>query len=166
MITPYLGPDVTPLVLTGISTSLEDIIQKLSFAVGLSPKDKLRYQAMGRNRVQFVKLSLEHLQQNPALVPPYLEAEAIKRNLGLHDELQNLREIANQVQRLLADTVHYTGAKAASDSLAYYSGLKRAAKMGVPGTEAEVQTLKAVLKISKRPGDTPPSDAPGDQPAT
>jgi len=163
---PYLGPEVTPAVLTGITTTLDELTQQLSFAVGLSQKDKLRYQAMGRNRVQFVNLTLEHLQQNPALVPPYLNVEAIKRNLGLHDEIQRMREITKQVQRLLADTVHYTGAKAASDALAYYSVVKRAAKMGVPGTEVAVQTMKASLKGAKRLGDTPPSDAPGDQPAT
>lgn len=149
---PYLGSEVTPEVLLGITTKLDEISQFLSFAVGLSPKDRQRRQALGRQRVQFVQLTLEHLQQNPALVPPYLDSEAVTRNYGLHKELQKVQEKLGQIQRLLSDTVHSTGAQAATDALAYYSVVKRAAQVGVPGVEAARERMKASLKSGKRSG--------------
>ena len=152
MKTPYLGPEVTPEVLSGIGTKLDEISQLLSFAVGLTPKDRQRRQALGRQRVKFVQLTLEHLQQNPALVPPYLDSEAVMRNYGLHQNLQKILEKMNQVSRLLADTVHYTGSQAATDALAYYAGVKRAAQVGVPGIEAAKDQMKASLKRVKQPG--------------
>ena len=163
---PYLGPEVTRELLAGISTDVDAMIQKLSFAVGLSPIDKMRLQGLGRNRVQFVKLTLENLQQNPILVPPYLSAVAVERNYGLHEDIEKLREKVNQVQRLLVDTVHYTGSKAASDALAYYSVVKRAALKGVPGAELAAEMMKATIRSAKRPGETPPVVPPAEVPAT
>jgi len=153
MKTPYLGPEVTPEVLSGISTKLDEVAQLLSFAVGLSPRDRRRQQALGRQRVQFVQLTLEHLQQNPALVPPYLDSEAVIRNYGLHQEMLKVQEKLNQVQQLLSDTVHYTGSQAATDALAYYSVVKRAAQVGVPGVETARERMKASLKRVNRSGD-------------
>lgn len=152
MKTPYLGPEVTEEVITGINTTLDGLTQQLSFAVGLSPRDRQRFQALGRQRVQFVQLTLEHLQQNPALVPPYLDSEAVARNYGLHQDLQKILEKVNQVSRLLADTVHYTGSQAATDALAYYSVAKRAAQNGVPGIEVATERMKVSLKRVNKSG--------------
>ena len=152
---PFLGPEVTPDVLSGIETKLDEVSQLLSFAVGLSPRDRQRRQALGRQRVKFVQLTLEHLQQNPALVPPYLDSEAVLRNYGLHNQMQNIQGKLDQIQRLLSDTVHSTGSQAATDALAYYSVVKRAAKVGVPGIEAAREKMKASLKRTKQAGGKP-----------
>jgi hypothetical protein len=150
---PYLGPEVTQEVLSGITQKLDEIDQLLNFAVGLSSRDRQRRQALGRQRVQFVQLSLEHLQQNPALVPPYFNSVEVIRNFGLHQDLQKILEKMKQVSRQVSDTVHYTGAQAATDALAYYSVVKRAAKAGVPGIEAAKERMKTSVKRVNRSGD-------------
>lgn len=152
MKTPYLGPEVTPEVLTGIETKVAEMRQLLSFAVGLTSTDRRRNQALGRQRVQFVQLTLESLQQNPELVPSFLDNAKIQQNYLLHQRLLSIQESFGQLTQMLSDTVHSTGALAASDALDVYSTVKRAAKASTPGAKVLHERLKSSLKTAKRPG--------------
>jgi len=152
--TPYLGAEVTPEVLSGIETKVDEMRQLMSFAVGLTPTDRRRYQALGRQRVQFVKLTLDNLQQNPGLVPPFLDGAEIQQNYLLYQRLLNIQESFGQLTQMLSDTVHSTGALATSNALDVYSTVKRAAKGSTPGAKALHERLKNSLKPAKRLGGT------------
>lgn len=153
MITPYL--EIAPEVLTGAATKLDEMSQLLSLEVGLSPRDRRRYQGLGRQRVQFVQLAMEHLRQNPELAPPYFETDRALQNQETYLELLKLAEKMSALQRKIADSLHYAGALVAKDSLAYYSQLKQASRSGVPGVEDIKTRLKSSLKRAKSSGVTP-----------
>jgi hypothetical protein len=155
--TPYLGAEVTPEVLSGLETKVVEMRQLLSFAVGLTPTDRRRYQALGRQRVQFVKLTLDNLQQNPGLVPPFLDSEEIQLNYQLYQRMLNIQESLGQIVQMVDDTVHTTGALAASDALDVYSTVKRAAKANTPGAKSLEAKLKASLKAVPKTVSTTPS---------
>lgn len=152
MNTPDLNSAISVERLAELETKLEEMRQLLSFAVGLTPTDRRRYQALGRQRIRFVQLSLENIRLNPDLVPPYQDSNVIWQNYEIYLKLVKIQETINQIARLLSDTVHYSGSQLTSDALTFYSTVKRAAKTRVPGAQSVSDSLKNSLKKAKPSG--------------
>lgn len=155
MVTNYLPPSVTTESLAAMSAKLDEVITQMSFAVGLTPIDKKRLHTVGRERLNFVQLAMDDLRQNFDIVPSYFDSTEALRNSDLHLELRKIQAKFIKLQRMLTDTLHYTGAKAVEDSLSYYAAVKQASKQGHPGMEDTKTRLKTSLKRTKSPGAHP-----------
>lgn len=155
MLKANLPSTVTTESLAAITAKLDEVTNMMSFAVGLNTTDKQRLQTVGRERLNFVQLAMENLRQNPDIIPSYFDSEEVLQNAEIHMELRNVQVKFDRLQRMLTDTLHYTGAKAVEDSLSYYAAVKQASKKGHPGMEDIKTRLKSSLKRTKSLGAKP-----------
>lgn len=134
---------------------IQQIEAKLQFLINLTPEERQALPKMGDKSVAFVQKAIELAQQNPNLVPPYVNIEELKRDFELANQL---RDILNAVARLfekVSDTYIAAGSEAYVAALTFYNSAKAAAKMNVPGTDVIVNELSERFEKKSSPQQKP-----------
>ncbi len=112
---------------------LQDVLS--SKIVRLNTEARHELAKMGDKTLAFVTKSYEHAQQNPLLVPAYLEVAEMKKDL---DAVEKIRQILNPLQQLsqdLEDSMMLAGSEAYIAALSFYHAIKGAAKSKIGGSE-------------------------------
>ena len=140
------GSELTPDLTKEVKDKLDEIRQMLPFAVGLSARERRTYHALGRRSTQFVQHALENMKQSPSLVPAFVDVAAVENHYSMYNSLLGIKDSVDQLQRLVADTMHMAGSQANKQSLDFYHSVKRGAKANVPGAQSVVENLKPRFK--------------------
>ena len=135
-----------------IETKLAEIRQSLPFMVGLSSKDRMKLNPIGRKSTQFVQRVVESMRQNPEMAPQFVDADNLEKGYDLYNQLGALLVPVEQLQRMIADTMYAAGSTTHGSALDFYNSAKRAAKSGVPGAQVVVDALKPRFRKTKRSG--------------
>lgn len=114
----------------------------LTFLINLTPDEMKAMPKMGDKSVSFVDKSLEYAAGNPKLVPPYLDAAELKKDVVLAKQLQPIHKLLNQLFDAVDATYTAVGSEAYVESLSFYNSVRDAAKRNVPGADAIYQDLK------------------------
>jgi hypothetical protein len=136
---------LTPLTseqVLAIESKLSEIKATLPFIAGLSSRDRMKLVPIGRNTVQFVQRVVTAIHDNPVMAPQFVGAQTLENGFELYNQLGAILGSIDQLQRVIADTMHVTGSTTHRYSLDCYVTAKRAAKAGVPGAQVVVDTLK------------------------
>jgi hypothetical protein len=120
---------------------IQQITNKLPFLINLTEEERKQIPKMGDKSIAFVEKALELAQQNPNLVPPFLNVEELKRDLNLAKDLRDLLNYINSLVEKLSDTYLAAGSEAFVAALSFYNSAKAAAKSNVPGTDFIVDEL-------------------------
>ena len=134
---------LTPDVVSQINSKLEEIRGLIPFAVGLSAGEKMSNPALGSRRTKFVEVAVESARQYPELLPSFLNAETFENEVELFKNLFTIHVAVQQLDRLVADTMHLAGNQALAGAREFYNTVKRASESNVPGAMA----VKANLQI-------------------
>ena len=137
-----------------IETKLAEIRQSLPFMVGLSSKDRMKLNPIGRKSTQFVQRVVESMRQNPEMAPQFVDAQSLEKGYELYNQLGAMLVPVEQLQRMIADTMYVAGSTTHGSALDFYNSAKRAAKAGVPGAQVVVDALKPRFRKTRRGGDT------------
>ena len=148
---------------SAIETKLADLRQSLPFMVGLSSKDRMKLNPIGRKSTQFVQRVVESIRQNPEMAPQFVDAQNLEKGYELYNQLGALLVPVEQLQRMMADTMYVAGSTAHGSSLDFYNSAKRAAKSGIPGAQVVVDSLKPRFRKTKRSGGNATSVDAGTQ---
>ena len=108
----------------------------------LTPSDRLELSKMGDKTIAFVQKSLEYAENNPALVPVYLDIAEAKKDFALARDLYGILQQLNTLQRAVEDTMMVAGSEAYDAALIFYSSVKGASRVNVPGSEAIYNDLQ------------------------
>lgn len=146
-----------------IETKLAEIRQSLPFMVGLSSRDRMKLNPIGRKSTQFVQRVVESIRQNPEMAPQFVDAKNLENGYELYNQLGAMLVPVVQLQRMIADTMYVAGSTTHGSALDFYNSAKRAAKAGIPGAQVVVDALKARFRKTKRSGDTATIVPDGDQ---
>lgn len=84
---------------------------------------------------------MELAQQNPTLVPPYLDVAELTRDLSLAESLRSVKIALASLNEKVSDTYLAVGSEAYVAALSFYNSAKSAAKSNVPGTDAIIDEL-------------------------
>ena len=144
-----------------IETKLSEIRESLPFVVGLSSKDRMKLNPIGRKSTQFVQRVVESIRLNPEMAPQFVDAQNLEKGYELYNQLGAMLGPVVQLQRMIADTMYVAGSTTHGSALDFYNSAKRAAKSGIPGAQVVVDTLKTRFRKSKRSGDAVTSVSDG-----
>lgn len=138
-----ISAELTDEVVTSILTKMEEIRALLPFLVGLTPAERQALPKMRMPTAYFVDAALDSAQQNPNLVPPYLNLTEARKDMQLFRQLSRILAPIQQLFEAADDTTLAVGSEAYTGMLTYYNSAKRAAKDGVPGADTVVNSLKS-----------------------
>ncbi len=157
---PYqnISASLTQADQTTILGALAQINALLTFIVNLTQEERQVMLKMGDKSEAFVNNSLTYAQQNPNLIPPYLNITEMQSDMALIGMLSPIFNTVKQLSEKLDDTVMALGSESFYAALTFYNTVKNAAKVNVPGTDAIYQDLK-----SRFPG-AGTDDGTGDNP--
>ena len=132
--------------LTAINTALANI---LLFNLTAAERQSLRI--MGDKSIAFVQKALEYGENNPALLPPYLNLAEAQKDFALTHDLYGILQQINTLQRAVEDTMMVAGSEAYDAALIFYNSVKGASRVNVPGSEAVYNDLQQrfAVKLQK-----------------
>lgn len=120
-------------VADSILKSIADIRSNLPKLITLTSEERQLLPKMGNKTVAFVSKSFEYAQQNPQVVPKFLDMAEYKKDV---DAVNTLFPILVPLQKLveeLDDTIMLAGSEAYASSRTFYSALKNAMNSGETG---------------------------------
>ncbi len=79
---------------------------------------------------------------NPNLIPPYLDAAELIKDVILVKQLQPIQNLLNEFFDAVEGTYTAVGSEAYVESLTFYNTVRDASKRNVPGSEAIYQDLR------------------------
>jgi len=105
------------------------------YLINLTPDERIQLPKMGEKSIPFVTKGLEYLKVPGTPAPPYIEVGELEIDVNGYETLRQIRQIAQPTVDMLDDTMLLCGSEAYVAVLAFYSYLKGAAKMNVPGAK-------------------------------
>jgi len=109
----------------------------------LSAQDKKELPKMGDKSVSFVQKALEYSRLHEALRPPYLDIAAFQIDLDSLKTLQTIDRSLAPVIEALADSQALAGSEAYQAALIFYTNVRNAAKLKIPGAQGVYDDLAA-----------------------
>ena len=143
---------LTAEAVSAIETKLAELRQSLPFMLGLSSRDRMKLNPIGRKSTQFVQRVVESIRQNPEMAPQFVDAQNLENGYELYNQLGALLIPVEQLQRMIADTMYVAGSTTHGSALDFYNSAKRAAKSGIPGAQVVVDALKPRFRKTRRSG--------------
>lgn len=125
-----------------ILAKLKEAWELLPFLINLTADEKKALPKMGDKSVSFVEKSLDYAGGNPNLIPPYLDAAELKKDVTLVKQLQPIYNFLNQFFDAVDNTFTAVGSEAYVESLTFYNTVRDASKRNVPGADAIYQDLR------------------------
>lgn len=113
------------------------------YLINLTPDERIQLPKMGDKSVPFVTKGAEYLRIPNSPAPPYLNPEDLIVDLNAFETIRQIRQIVQPIADMLDDTMLLCGSEAYVAVLAFYTYLKGAAKMNVPGAKTIYDDLSA-----------------------
>lgn len=123
--------------------------QMMPFLINLTPEEKHELPKMGDKTIAFVERAIQLAQQNPNLIPPYLNVDEMKRDFELSKSLKEILGVAASLYEKINDTYIAAGSEAYVAALQFYNSVKNAAKSNVPGSDSIVDELGKRFTFAK-----------------
>lgn len=133
----------------------------LPFLVELTKDDRKRMYFMSRKRLDFVERGLRYAQENPQLVPSYLDLTEFEKDVALRTQLYRVFDRVNTLHKSLKDTLSILESEAYEIARSFYAAVKVAAKRGEQGAENIAKDLLYHYKQQKSQANGSNSEEPG-----
>lgn len=142
----------------GFSAEVAELIHALQmeeaalfeeFGTPLSPTERERHISIGIKNFGFVQTAFQQANQNPALVPAYLDMPLFNETMNTLERKRGILTRNEQFGKTVSDSVLTDSDKAYHYSLEFHNYTKEAARQKVAGAEAVYTILKAFFRKSK-----------------
>jgi hypothetical protein len=138
-------------VLNQTQTKIQEVLTLLApYLLALTPAERQGMPKMGEKTISFVEKAYDFAQQNPNLVPPYLEMAAFGTDFADAHGLWTLHNLVQQLEEGISDTEMAAGSEAYQTALVFYKSVKMAAGQDIPGAKAVYEELKTRFPGGKR----------------
>jgi hypothetical protein len=143
-------------VLTQAQTKINEVKTLLApYIVALTPSERHELPKMGEKTISFVEKAFDFAQQNPNLVPPYLDMTAFGTDFEDAHGLWTLVNSIRQLEENASDTEMTAGSEAYQAALVFYKSVKMAAAQDIPGAKAVYEELKTRFPgVKRKTGET------------
>ena len=128
---------------TAIITSVEAITAKLPFLVSLTPDERKQLPKIGEKTAGFDDKCRRYMEQNPTLVPGFVDMDEFTKDCTLLDQLKDVATKLDAVASNVDDSVLLVGSEVYNAELAFYQNVAQAAKRDVPGAQTIYDDLKS-----------------------
>ena len=137
-----LSAEITDAELAEVKHYLAKIGNLLPFLTGLTVTERMELPKISVANKIFVEDVVTVANNNPHLVPNFISAPEMKKDLALYKQLDDILTEVNQLQEKLRDTQMLAGSEAYSSSLMTYKMIGMGADAGVPGADSLYDQLK------------------------
>jgi len=158
--TNQISASLTPANKTAVTNNIAAIADNLKDVLlfNLSAQERLEFAKMGDKTIGFVEKAIDYAQQNPRLVPTFLDIEEAEKDFTLARDLYSIYQQLNTLCRSVEDALMVAGGEAYDASLIFYNSLKTAQRSNEPGIAAIYEDLQTRFpKRSKKIAPTNPS---------
>ena len=146
-----------PMLVVLSPEEVADILQKIAEiqailpeGVALRPSDRRKLLKLGRKTTQFVQRTIEMTQQNPDMVPAYIDRPLMETSYQVYNQMLTIISSVEQLERKVTDVMLASGNVANTSSISCYHAIKNASKDNVPGAQPVYDALKTRFKPGKR----------------
>ncbi len=126
-------------VIAALDTLKKVLMPKL---VDLNSSEIKQLAKMGDKTMAFVEKAIVHMEQNPSLVPTYVDVAECKKDIEGVSMLREFNNPLEQITEMVSESMMLCGSEAYTASLAFYNAVKGAAKAKVPGAEVIYNDLR------------------------
>jgi hypothetical protein len=154
---------LAPEQLSKVNQAFAIITENLPFLTGLTTEERQVIPKINTANKVFVEDSLNAMKSNAEVLPAYLKADELEKDLTLFTQLDVLVQKALQLYEKLSDTQMLAGSEAYISSLTAYRLFEAASKAGLPGSDTVYDQLKQRFADQGGQGQpaTPPAPATG-----
>jgi len=153
-----LSVTLTPAAITAIKTAIATVNTQLPFLLGLTSAERKAIPKIDVNNKVFVEDALTAINNNTGILPSYINATEIGKDLELFEQLDELVQLVGQLYDKLKDTQMLAGSEAYVSSLVAYKLFASAADAGLPGAESIYNQLKQRFTVSGGSSDNTASN--------
>ena len=118
---------------------------QLPFLVNLTPKERTGYLRLGPNAAAFFSKAINHCQNNPHLMPPFIALAGWQNDHEVYKRLEVLLAQVRVLEQAIADTVIALRQENTAAAMTFYKTVKMAATQNVPGTDAIIDDLQPMM---------------------
>ena len=135
--------------------SIDTFIDLIPTGTSLTDEQRSSYLAINvSNKVFSEDVLAESNTLGPDILPAYVKLNALKNDLDIYKQLDNLENRLNNAQQLLQDAKRVAGHEAYSLSTVIYNAIKMASDAGIPNAKAAYTKLKTRFGAQGRTGRT------------
>ncbi len=116
----------------------------------LLPEERMELPKMGNKTISFVQKTVEHCEENPDLVPNFLDVAELTKDLRAVEALRVLYQPLLHITDSLSDTMILAGSEAFSGALMFYSSIKNAMKSKIQKAEGVYNDLSARFPSTRK----------------
>jgi len=153
-----LSVTLTPAAITAAKAAIATINTQVPFLIGLTGAERKALPKIDVNNKVFVEDALTAINNNSGILPTYINAVEIGKDLELFEQLDELVQLVGQLYDKLKDTQMLAGSEAYVSSLVAYKLFASAADAGLPGAESIYNQLKQRFTVSGSTDTTTPND--------
>lgn len=125
-------------------TTLETML--LPKLVDLNAKERQSLPKMGDGSVSFVHKCIIHMEQNPELIPQYINVSDMKIDVAAIETLLKFQSSLSKSTNMVDDSILLSGSEALVAALAFYNYIQGAARANVPGADSIYKDLRVQFK--------------------
>ncbi|MDF1546365.1 MAG: hypothetical protein P1P88_00995 [Bacteroidales bacterium] len=122
----------------------------MPYLVTLTKDERETMLKPGDKSLAFINRCYWHIEQSPKLTAEYINVEEMKVDIQAVETLWKIMNPLTQIVSALNDSTMLSGSEAYVPALAFYSYIKGAARMNVPGAKDIYEDLKKYF--IKKPG--------------
>jgi len=156
-----INVEVTQETEEQVRQNIETSTDPLDFLINLQMLERIRMAKMGRKDLGFVERTYMHAVDNPNYLNNYVTLEEFGKDVSTAKCLRRLNATVDSLKERINDTRLVVESEAYATARVYYSAVKAAAKVGVPGAEAIANDLavhyknRGSSKVEKKDTETP-----------
>ncbi|WP_321375541.1 hypothetical protein [uncultured Draconibacterium sp.] len=130
------------------------------YLIALTPHERQISAKISDRSYPFVEKTCDYTLLAPEYVPQYMDAEKLRTDLLVHDQLIELLRISKQLTNGLDDSALKTGGDSFTNALNYYNSVRQASRINVPGAKSIYEDLKKRFIRSNYGKDSGPDEQP------
>jgi hypothetical protein len=119
--------------------------------INLSEENKLHASKMGPDTYDYCVTAKKLINQNPTLVPQWVNVAKVEQDFATYDELQSIQLLLNQLSQKVDDTMVQLGIQLKKNADDFYHNAQAAnSRGGIPGANSVVDEIKAFYAKSQK----------------
>lgn len=131
--------------MAAFEAEMERVKAKFPWLVSLTPVQRRGGRKLGDKNLLFMEKVQDYLDVNPEFLPSYFKVDDLVISFALWKDLSRLIRSHNLLSASLSDTALQVGVEAMDVALAYYNGVKEAARHGAPAAQTILNELKPMF---------------------
>lgn len=134
---------LTVAQITAVKAAIQTIYTQIPFLLGLTVDERISLPKINVSNKAFTEDAINAVSNNASMLPTYLKVADMQTDIQLFTQLDEITGLVRQLLEKLEDTQMLAGSEAYVSALTGYKLFAAAAEVGISGSDAVYDSLKA-----------------------